>query len=45
MRGEYDGWRKRVGERQQNELLKRRAMGFSTEEGGRVKGMSVGMRG
>jgi hypothetical protein len=32
-----------VGEKGQNKLLGKRAMGFSTEEGGRVK-VRVGMR-
>jgi hypothetical protein len=31
------------GEKVQNELLRRRAMDFSTGEGGRVKGVRVGM--
>jgi hypothetical protein len=35
---EGEGWGKRVGEKGQNELLRRRAMDFSTGEGGRVKG-------
>jgi hypothetical protein len=34
-----------VGEKRQNELLERGAMGFSTGEGWRVKGVTVGMRG
>jgi hypothetical protein len=33
-----------VGEKEQSELLGRRAIDFSTGEGGRVKGMTVGMR-
>jgi hypothetical protein len=37
MGGKDEGWGKRVGER--------RAMGFSTGEGWRVKGERVGMRG
>jgi hypothetical protein len=43
--GDGDNWGKRVGEEVQNELLERGAMGFRTGEGGRVKGMRVGMRG
>jgi hypothetical protein len=43
--GEGVGWRNRVGEQEQNELLKRGAMGFSTGEGWRVKRVRVGMRG
>jgi hypothetical protein len=39
------GWGKRVGEKRQNELLERGAMGFSTGERGRVKGVRVEMRG
>jgi hypothetical protein len=42
--GDSEGCGKRVGERGQNELLERGAMGFSTGEGGRVKGMRVGLR-
>jgi hypothetical protein len=34
-----------VGERGKNKLWDRRAMGFNTGEGWRVKGMRVGMRG
>jgi hypothetical protein len=34
-----------VGEKGQSKLLERVAMGFSTGEGGRVKGVRVGMRG
>jgi hypothetical protein len=34
-----------VGERGQNELLEKWAMGFSTGEGWRVKGERIGMRG
>jgi hypothetical protein len=34
-----------VCESEQNELLERGAMGFSTGEGWRVKGVIVGMRG
>jgi hypothetical protein len=45
MRGESEGCGKRVSERMQNVLLGRGAMCFSTEEGWRVKGMRVGMRG
>jgi hypothetical protein len=44
MGGESEGWEKRVGENGQNELLGRGAMDFSTEEGGRVKGVREGMR-
>jgi hypothetical protein len=44
MKGEGEGWRKRVDEKGQNELLERGAMDFSTEEGGRVKGMRIGVR-
>jgi hypothetical protein len=40
-----EGWGKRVGEKGQNELLQRGAMAFRTGEGGRVKGVRVGMRG
>jgi hypothetical protein len=32
------------GERRQNKLLGKRAINFSTGEGGRVKGVRVGMR-
>jgi hypothetical protein len=42
MRGKGGG--KRVDENGQNELLGRKAMDFSTREGGRVKGVRVGMR-
>jgi hypothetical protein len=45
MGGEGEGWGKRMGERGQKELLERGAMGFSTREGWRVKGVRVGMRG
>jgi hypothetical protein len=45
MTEEGEGWGKRVGEKGQNELLERGAMGFSTEEGWRVKGVRVGMKG
>jgi hypothetical protein len=44
MGGEGEDWGKRVGEKGQNELLERGAMDFSTVEGGRVKGVRVGMR-
>jgi hypothetical protein len=44
MSGEGEGWGKRLGEKWQNELLRWRAMDFSTREGRRVKGMRVGMR-
>jgi hypothetical protein len=44
MGGEGEGWGKRVGKKGKNELLGRGAMDFSTREGGRVKGMRVGMR-
>jgi hypothetical protein len=43
--GESEDWRKRVGERGKNELLGKGAMGFSTRERRRVKGVRVGMRG
>jgi hypothetical protein len=33
-----------VDEKEQNKLLGRRAMDFSTGTGGRVKGVRVGMR-
>jgi hypothetical protein len=45
MGGEGEGLGKRVGEKGQNELLERRAMGFSTGEGWGVKRVRVGMRG
>jgi hypothetical protein len=45
MRGEGEGLSKRVGEREQNKLLERGAMGFSTREGWRVKGVRIEMRG
>jgi hypothetical protein len=45
MGGEGEDWGKRFGERGQKELLERGAMGFSTGEGWRVKGVRVGMRG
>jgi hypothetical protein len=41
---EGEGWGKRVGEKGQNMVLGRGAMEFSAGEGGRVKGMRVGMR-
>jgi hypothetical protein len=41
---EGEGWVNRVGKKGLNELLGRRAMDFSTREGGRVKGVRVGMR-
>jgi hypothetical protein len=44
MGGEGEGWGKRVGEKGQNELLGKRAMDFSTGEGGRVKGIRIRMR-
>jgi hypothetical protein len=44
MGGEVEGWGKRVGEKGQNMLLKRGAMDFSTQEGGRVKTVRIGMR-
>jgi hypothetical protein len=34
-----------MGNRGQNKLLDKGAMGFSTVEGWRVKGLKVGMRG
>jgi hypothetical protein len=34
----------RVGEKGQNELLGRRTVDFGTGEGGKVKGVRVGMR-
>jgi hypothetical protein len=34
-----------VGEKGQSELLERGAIGFNTREGGKVKGVRVGMRG
>jgi hypothetical protein len=37
-------WGKRVAEKGQNELLVRGGMDLSTGEGGRIKGMRVGMR-
>jgi hypothetical protein len=42
--GEGEDWVKRIGEMEQNELLGRGAMDFSTGEGGRVKGIRVRMR-
>jgi hypothetical protein len=45
MGGEGEGWGKSVGERGQNVLLDRGAMGFSTGERWRVKGVRVGMGG
>jgi hypothetical protein len=45
MGGEGEGWGKRVVEKGQKDLLEREAIGFSTGEGGRVKGVRVGMRG
>jgi hypothetical protein len=33
-----------MDEKRQNELLGRRAMDFSTGEGGRMKGVRLGMR-
>jgi hypothetical protein len=45
MGGESEDLGKRVGERGKNELLERGAMGFSTREGWRVKGVRVEMRG
>jgi hypothetical protein len=45
MGGEGEGWGKRVDESRQNELFDRGAMGFSTGEVWRVKGVRVGMRG
>jgi hypothetical protein len=42
---EGEGWQKRVGERGQNKLWDRGAMGFSTGVGWRVKGVREGMRG
>jgi hypothetical protein len=45
MGGEGEGWGKSVGEKGQNKLLERGAMGFSTGEGGRVKEVIVRMRG
>jgi hypothetical protein len=42
---EDEGWGRRVGEREQNKLLEGGAMGSSTGEGWRVKGVRVGMRG
>jgi hypothetical protein len=44
MGGEGEGWKKREGEKRQNDLLERRAVSFSTGEGCRVKGVRVGMR-
>jgi hypothetical protein len=44
MGGKGEGWGKRVGEKQQNQLLGKGAMDFNTVEGIRVKGMRVGMR-
>jgi hypothetical protein len=41
MGGECESWGKRVSKKGQNKLLGRGAMDFSTEEGRRVKGMSV----
>jgi hypothetical protein len=48
VRGEWEGnvWTGgRLGERGQNKLLDRGAMGFSTGEGWREKGVRVRMRG
>jgi hypothetical protein len=45
MGGEGEVWGKRVDESRQNQLFDRRAMGFSTGEVWRVKGVRVGMRG
>jgi hypothetical protein len=44
MGGEGEGWGKRVVEKGKNKLFGRQAMNFSTGEGGRVKGIRVGMR-
>jgi hypothetical protein len=44
MGGEGESWVKRVDEKGQNELLGREAMDFSTKEGGKVKGVRVGIR-
>jgi hypothetical protein len=45
MEREGEGWGKRVGKRGKNKLWDRGAMGFSTGEGWRVKGMRVEIRG
>jgi hypothetical protein len=45
VRGKGEGLGKRVGEKGQNKLLVRGAMDVITGEGGRVKGIRVGMRG
>jgi hypothetical protein len=44
MGGKSEGWEKRVSEKGQNEFLVWRTMDISTGEGGRVKGMRIGMR-
>jgi hypothetical protein len=45
MGGDGEGWGKRVCERAQNKLWDREAVGLSTGEGWRVKGLRVEMRG
>jgi hypothetical protein len=45
MEREGEVWGMRVDKKGQNELLEKGTMGFSTGEGGRVKGVRVGMRG
>jgi hypothetical protein len=44
MGGESEGLGQRLVEKGQNELLRRGTIYFSTGEGGRVKGLRVGMR-
>jgi hypothetical protein len=43
MGGEGEGWGKSVGEKGQNKLLERGAMGFSTREGWRMNRVRVVM--